>query len=174
MPHGLDEHAVLVELRDARVAEAVGDEQAAVGQPRDVLRPAEVLVVVAGDVGFAERAHQLLAVVAELVDLMARVVDHPDVLLRIVRADADLVRSAAALEQLVPLASTTSISLPLPSTTTMQLRISGLGSVARWFIDPQMPLKPRGSVSGSLSSPRAAMKIRFGDSAKMPGCDPQM
>ena len=67
-----------------------------------------------------------------------------------------------------------SISLPLPSTTTMQLRISGLGSVARWLSDPQMPLNPRGSVSGSFSSPRAAMKMRFGVSAKTPGCDPQM
>ena len=75
------ERAVLVELRDARVAEAVGDQQAAVRQPGDVLRPAEVRLVVAGDVGFAERPHQLLAVVGELVDLVARVVDHPDVAL---------------------------------------------------------------------------------------------
>jgi hypothetical protein len=37
-----------------------------------------------------------------------------------------------------------------------------------------MPLKPRGSVSGSFSSPRAAMKIRFGVSANTPGCDPQI
>ena len=97
------ERAVLVELRDARVAEAVGDQEAAVRQPRDVLRPAEMLVVVAGDVGFAERAHQLLAVVGELVDLVPRVVHDPDVALGIVRADPDLVRSAAAFEQLVPL-----------------------------------------------------------------------
>src|SRR5438874_1173096 len=37
-----------------------------------------------------------------------------------------------------------------------------------------MPLKDRGKVSGSFSSPRAAMKMRFGDSANTPGCDPQM
>ena len=37
-----------------------------------------------------------------------------------------------------------------------------------------MPLKPLGSVSGSFNSPRAAMKIRFGDSANTPGCEPQM
>ena len=94
---------VLVELGDARVAEAVGDQEAAVRQPRDVLRPSEMLVVGAGDVGFTKRAHQLLAVVGELVDLVPRIVHHPDVALGIVRADPDLVRPAAALEQLVPL-----------------------------------------------------------------------
>ena len=98
-----DEGAVLVELRDARVAQAVGDQQAAVRQPRDVLRPAEVLLVVAGDIGFAQRADELLAVVRELVDLVARVVHDPHVPIGIVRADPNLVRSAAAFEQLVPL-----------------------------------------------------------------------
>src|SRR3982751_4544033 len=62
-----------------------------------------MFVVVARDVGFAERPNELLAVVGELVDLMPRVVDDPDVMRGIVRADADLVRAAAALEQLVPL-----------------------------------------------------------------------
>jgi hypothetical protein len=54
------------------------------------------------------------------------------------------------------------------------VRISAFGTVARSPSDPQMPLKPRPSVAGSFSSPRTARKIRFGVSAKTPGCDPQM
>jgi hypothetical protein len=64
--------------------------------------------------------------------------------------------------------------LPVASTTRRQFRISAFGVVARSPSEPQMPLKPRGSGSGSFSSPRVAMKIRFGDSAKTPGCEPQM
>src|SRR5207247_11372394 len=40
--------------------------------------------------------------------------------------------------------------------------------------EPQAPLKLLGSLSGSLSSPRFAMKIRLGDSANTPPCDPWM
>src|ERR1044071_9852214 len=67
-----------------------------------------------------------------------------------------------------------SIDLPFPSTTTMQLRNSGVGVVACSLNDPQKPVKPGGTVAGSFSSPRLAMKMRFGDSAKMPPVDPQM
>ena len=97
------ELAVLVELRDARVAQAVGDEDRSVRQEREVLRAAEVRRIVAGHAGLADRHHQLLAVVRELVDDVLAVVDDPHVLVGIVRADANLVRAAAALEQLVPL-----------------------------------------------------------------------
>ena len=91
----LDELAVLVQFHDARVAQAVGDEHRAVGQKGDVLRQAVVRLVVAGHIGFAERLHQLLAVVAELVDDVTRVVHDPDVALRVVGADLDLVRAAS-------------------------------------------------------------------------------
>src|ERR1044071_367499 len=64
-----------------------------------------------------------------------------------------------------------SIDLPFPSTTTMQLRNSGVGVVACSLNDPQKPVKPGGTVAGSLSSPRLAMKMRVGDSAKMPPVD---
>ena len=103
VPPRHQELAVLVELGDARILQTVGDEQAAVRQPRDVLRPAEVRGVLAGDIGDTKRQHELLAVVGELVDLMTGVVDHPDVFFRVVRIDPDLVRTAAAFEQLVPL-----------------------------------------------------------------------
>src|SRR5438876_8676616 len=67
-----------------------------------------------------------------------------------------------------------SITLPVASTTTMQLRNSGVAAVACWPREPQKPLKLFGSFSGSFSSPRFAMKIRFGVSAKMPPVEPQM
>src|SRR4029453_10338795 len=67
-----------------------------------------------------------------------------------------------------------STDFPAPSPTTTQLRNSGVGVVACSLKDPQKPVKPGGSVAGSLSSPRFAMKIRFGVSAKMPPVDPQM
>jgi len=67
-----------------------------------------------------------------------------------------------------------SICFPFRSTTTTQLRNSAFGSVARWPSDPHVPLKPRPSVSGNFSSPRATMKMRSGDCAKIPGWDPQM
>ncbi len=57
---------------------------------------------------------------------------------------------------------------------TMQLRNSGVGVVACSLNDPQKPVKLFGSLAGSFSSPRLAMKIRFGDSAKIPPVDPQM
>jgi len=47
----------------------------------------------------------------------------------------------------------------------MQLRNSGVGVVACSLNDPQNPVKPLGSVAGSFSSPRLAMKMRFGLSA---------
>src|SRR5438132_550837 len=56
----------------------------------------------------------------------------------------------------------------------MQLRNSGVGVVACSPKEPQKPVKPLGSLSGSLSSPRLAMKMRLGVSAKIPPVDPQM
>ena len=85
-PHQ-QELAVLVELRDARVAVAVAHEERTVGQPRDVGRPFEMRAVVARLVALAERHQQLLAVVADLPDLMMDVVDEPDAVFRIVGAD---------------------------------------------------------------------------------------
>src|SRR5213593_256382 len=67
-----------------------------------------------------------------------------------------------------------SVTLPVASTTTMQLRNSGVGVVACSPNDPQKPVKPSGSFGGSFSSPRLAMKTRFGDSAKIPPVEPQM
>src|SRR5439155_18836176 len=46
--------------------------------------------------------------------------------------------------------------------------------VACWPREPQYPLKLFGSFSGSFNSPRLAMKIRLGVSAKMPPVEPQM
>src|SRR5438552_17485449 len=56
----------------------------------------------------------------------------------------------------------------------MQLRNSGVGVVACSPNDPQKPVKLGASVAGSFSSPRFAMKMRFGVSAKMPPVEPQM
>ena len=67
----LDELAGLVEFHHARVAKTVRDQNRSVGQPREILRLAEMLLVVAGHVLFAERHHQLLPVVGEFVDLLA-------------------------------------------------------------------------------------------------------
>ena len=92
--------AVLVELHDARVRVAVGDEERAVGQPRHERRPVEMLVVGRVHVRLADRLQQLLAVVAEHEDGVPVVVDDPDALLRIVRADVDGVRPP---QHLVPL-----------------------------------------------------------------------
>src|SRR3989441_7035471 len=66
------------------------------------------------------------------------------------------------------------INLPLASTMTMQWRSSGFGPVAWLPREPHAPLKLLGSLSGSLISPRFAMKIRLGDSANIPPCDPWM
>src|SRR5438552_1266756 len=67
-----------------------------------------------------------------------------------------------------------SVTLPVASTMTMQLRNSGVAEVACWPREPQKPVKLLGSFSGSLSSPRFAIKIRLGVSAKMPPVEPQM
>src|SRR6266571_3264113 len=67
-----------------------------------------------------------------------------------------------------------SVTLPVASTMTMQLRNSGVGAVACWPDEPQKPVKLLGSFSGTFSSPRFAMKIRLGVSAKMPPVEPQM
>src|SRR5207249_11977275 len=67
-----------------------------------------------------------------------------------------------------------STTFPVASTITMQLRNLGVTPVACWPIEPQKPLKLFGSFSGSFSSPRFAMKMRFGVSAKMPPVEPQM
>src|SRR5438876_1263198 len=67
-----------------------------------------------------------------------------------------------------------SVTLPVVSTMTMQLRNSGVAEVACWPREPQKPVKLLGSFSGSLSSPRFAIKIRLGVSAKMPPVEPQM
>ena len=78
-----------------------------VRQEGDVLRLAEVPIVVGRLVEFAEGLHELLAVVAELVDDMADFIDDPHMSLWIVGVDPDLVWPArilrTALEQLIPL-----------------------------------------------------------------------
>src|SRR3954468_8484436 len=56
----------------------------------------------------------------------------------------------------------------------MQLRNAGVGVVACSPNEPQKPVKPLGSVAGSFSSPRLAMKIRVGLSANTPPVEPQM
>ena len=103
---GLDELAVLGELHDAVVgvaAVAVGDIDVAVGRDRDVARPIERVLAVAGHAGLAER-HQDLAVRAELDDdsalaVLAALVGHPDVALAV---DAEAMREVehAAAEAL--------------------------------------------------------------------------
>ena len=92
--------AVLVELHDARVGVAVGHEHHAVGQPREKCRPVEVRAVIARHAFDAERLHQLLAVVRELVDDVIAVLDDPDVLLGIVGIDRHRMR---APEERIPL-----------------------------------------------------------------------
>ena len=67
-----------VEDHHAVVVEAVGDQDAAVGQEGDVLRLAEMRGVAAGHVLLAERLQQLLAVVREDVDGVEGLVDDPD------------------------------------------------------------------------------------------------
>src|SRR5262245_1123500 len=67
-----------------------------------------------------------------------------------------------------------SVTLPFASTMTIQLRNSGVTLVACWTSEPQNPVNVLGSLSGSFNSPRFAMKIRLGVSAKMPPVEPQM
>src|SRR2546428_5290497 len=101
----LDELAVFVELRDARAAVAVADEERAVGQPGDVGRPVEQIPGVASALALGAERHRELAVVGELVNHVQLIVDDPHVLLTIVGVHLDLVRPAPAphLEQLVVL-----------------------------------------------------------------------
>src|SRR5213593_4879027 len=61
-----------------------------------------------------------------------------------------------------------SINFPLPSNIRMKFRGSYGGLAARWPVDPHEPLKPTGSFSGSLISPRFITKMRLGDSANTP------
>ena len=98
-----DELAVLVEFHDARVREAVGHEHTAVGKERQILRPAEMRLILSGRPLDAQRLQQLLAVVREHVDDVLRFADHPDATLRVVGADLDLVRPVGTFEQGVPL-----------------------------------------------------------------------
>ena len=103
VPHVIRNLPFLSNFATRVFAVAVADEERAVGQPRDVGRPLEVRAVVPGFVAFAERQQQLLAVVAELPDLVMDVVHHPDAVLRIVGVDQDRVRAAAVGEQVIPL-----------------------------------------------------------------------
>src|SRR5437773_12369365 len=95
--------SVSVEFDDPRVGVAIGDVEGSVGKPGDVCRPAEMLIVVAGDSRLAQSHQELLPVIAEFEDLLAHVVDDPDIPFRIVWADLDRVRPAAAFKELVPL-----------------------------------------------------------------------
>src|SRR6201988_5501338 len=56
----------------------------------------------------------------------------------------------------------------------MQFLKTGVMPVAAAPNEPEKPLKLRGSLSGSFSSPRLAIKILLGVSAKIPPVDPQM
>ena len=72
---------VLVEFQrfHARVRETIRDDDRPVRQKREILRLAEVLVVFARNATLAERQHELLAVVRELVNLIQAVVEDPHV-----------------------------------------------------------------------------------------------
>ena len=146
--------AVPVEFDDARVHVAVGHEEAAVGQPRQIGRAAEVRLVGAADAGHPERHHQLLPVVGELEDLLPRIVHHPDVPLRIVGADLDAMRPApAGREQVIVLA---------PAFEDLAVGVGDDDAVAQLGLlpvtasgrEPIAPLKSAGRVSGSRISPR--------------------
>ena len=99
---GHQELAVLVELDDPRVDVAVAHEERTVRQPRDVRRPVEVRLVVARHPELAERLHQLLAVVRELVDHVRAIVHEPHVALGVVRVDQHAVRPDEARVVLFP------------------------------------------------------------------------
>ena len=94
--------AVPIELDDARVRVAVADEEGAVGQPRDVGRPREVRLVVAGHAARADRLHQRLAVARELEERVRAVIDEPDVAIRVVRVHQHAVRTDEQLVVLLP------------------------------------------------------------------------
>src|SRR5207247_8514914 len=98
-----EELSIPVELDDARVRVAVGDEEGAVGKPGDVRGPAEMFVIIAGNARHAQGHQKLLSVVAELEDLLPHVVDDPHGSLGIVRAALDRVRTAATSKKLAPL-----------------------------------------------------------------------
>src|SRR5262249_11116751 len=100
---GHEKLPVSVELDDARVRVAVGDVEGAIGKPGDIRRPAEMLIVVAGDARFAQSHQELLPVIAEFEDLLPHIVDHPDAPFGIVWTDLDRVRPASAFKELVPL-----------------------------------------------------------------------
>src|SRR5687767_15829291 len=62
------ELAVAIEFRDAGAGVAVGDEEGAVGKPRDISRSIEVVRSSPGHTAFAHRLHEL-AVVGEHVEI---------------------------------------------------------------------------------------------------------
>src|SRR5438270_162872 len=99
LAEGHQEFAVFVELHDARIAVAIGDEDGPVRQPVDKGRTIEMLFVVARLIGRAERLDQLLAVVREFENGVGLIVHHPDVFIGIVRINGDVVR---ALENGIP------------------------------------------------------------------------
>src|ERR1700761_6167330 len=92
MAEAFDELAVLVELRDARIAEAgcvaFGDEDVAVSGKGDIRRLIEYIVAGSALAGFAERLQKCLAIAGELEDLVSfavagHAVDRPDIPIRI-------------------------------------------------------------------------------------------
>ena len=96
---------VRVEHHDTAVVVAVGDQDSAVWQERDILRLTEMILVLTGHVLLAEGLQQAFAVIRKNEDLLAGFVDDPDTALGVVRANADPVRSRSirAFEQVVPL-----------------------------------------------------------------------
>ena len=187
------ELAVLVELRDARAAVAVADEERAVGQPVDIGGPIEELAAIAPSLALGAERHHQLAVIGELVDDVQLVVEHPDVLLGIVRAHLDLVWSAPAghLEEFVVLrprldhlagaihdeddvviASLPAALLrvgshvaPSPSSLPVALPRDGLSSA--YGVHGFAP-------AGSGNSPRCAIQMRSGVSAYTAPTDPHV
>ena len=102
LPPGHQILPVLVELHDAGVGVTVGHEERPVGQPRDVGRPREMLVVVPLDLELPERHDDRLAVVGHFEDLVRPVVHEPDMLVGVVGIDQDLVRADETLVVLFP------------------------------------------------------------------------
>ncbi len=94
------ELSILVELRDTSAGVTVGHEERPIRQPVHERRPIEVGRISTFLLRRADRLHQLLAVVGELVDHLHVVVDNPHVLLGMVRAD---VHGMRAPQDLVPL-----------------------------------------------------------------------
>ena len=157
--------------------------------------------VVARDASDAQRLHELLAVVRELVNRMLPVVHHPHMLFRIVRIDEHRMRPPEDIVPLRPLfhdvarriddeqavlPARIDAELALPSVPAVAARVTRAahrpdGGVAKWRLgnrkgdartDARIWHLCRPLESGS--SPRISTKTRFGLSAKTPRTAPHV